>query len=323
MPIEPAVFGAGDEFPFAYPEALNDPEKLLAAYFRSSNVGLAVLDTDFRFIAVNPALAEINGIPAPAHLGKTPREILGEIADAVEAGFRSVISSREPVSLELSAKLPAKDEAGHWMVHYLPIQDEKGIVTRIGAVVVEITAQKKAEETLHHLGGRLRKEMERLQMLLDVSSLLSSHSNMHQIFPRISARIRRLLRHEYAGFELHDPIHRPAGAASRRLSTGQRLAFGSAHQPAQQPARHRVAGTQSSDLLRNQMSDFEAEISKNFLDEGLRSLCCVPALPAQWTARRLCSRQHPQGRIPHRRPDAVEATCRPIGCVAGEPSNCG
>ncbi len=276
MPIEPAVFGAGDEFPFAYPEALNDPEKLLAAYFRSSNVGLAVLDTDFRFIAVNPALAEINGIPAPAHLGKTPREILGEIADAVEAGFRSVISSREPVSLELSAKLPAKDEAGHWMVHYLPIQDEKGIVTRIGAVVVEITAQKKAEETLHHLGGRLRKEMERLQMLLDVSSLLSSHSNMHQIFPQISARIRRLLRHEYAGFELHDPITGLLVRQAEDFPLGKGLLSALPISPHNSPQGTALQARSPLIFSRNQMSDFEAEISKNFLAEGLQSLCCVP-----------------------------------------------
>lgn len=276
MPNDSVDFGARADFPFAYPEALNDPEKLLAAYFRSSNVGLAVVDSDFRFIAVNPALAEINGIPAPAHLGKTPREILGELADAVEAGFRNVISSREPVSLELSAKLPTREDPGHWMVHYLPIQDENGDVTRIGAVVVEITAQKKAEETLQHLGGRLRKEMERLQMLLDVSSILSSNSNLQQIFPQISARIRRLLRHEYAGFELHDPITGLLVRHAEDFPMGKGLLSALPISPHNSPQGTALQAHSPLIFSRNQMGDFEAEISKNFLAEGLQSLCCVP-----------------------------------------------
>jgi formate hydrogenlyase transcriptional activator len=276
MPNDSVDVGSRDDFPFAYPDALNDPEKLLAAYFRSSNVGLAVHDTAFRFIAVNPAMAEINGIPAPAHLGKTPREILGELADAVEAGFRNVISSREPVSLELSAKLPTKEEVRHWMVHYLPIQNENGDVTRIGAVVVEITAQKKAEETLNHLGGRLRKEMDRLQMLLDVSGILSSNGNMEQIFPKLSARIRRLLRHEYAGFELHDPI---TGLLVRQVEDfplGKGLLSALPISPHNSPQGTALQAHSPLIFSRKQMNDFEAEISKNFLAEGLQSLCCVP-----------------------------------------------
>ncbi|HEY6369564.1 MAG TPA: hypothetical protein VIX37_03225 [Candidatus Sulfotelmatobacter sp.] len=55
------------------------------------------------------------------------------------------------------------------------------------------------------VGGQLCKEMERLQMLLDVSRVTASNWNVEQVFPQISARIRRVMRHEYAGFELHDP----------------------------------------------------------------------------------------------------------------------
>lgn len=142
MPSDPVDFGAGNQFSLAYPEALHDPEKLLAAYFKSSTVGLAIFDRDLRFIAVNHTLAEINGIPAPEHLGRTPRDILGELAETVEPKLRHVLSTRDPVSTEVSATLPTRKEAGHWVVHYLPIQDEIGNVTRIGAVVVEITAQK-------------------------------------------------------------------------------------------------------------------------------------------------------------------------------------
>ncbi|HWO30749.1 MAG TPA: PAS domain-containing protein, partial [Candidatus Acidoferrum sp.] len=268
--------GASDGIAFAYPEALSEPEKLLAAYFNSSTVGLAIFDRDLRYIAVNRTLAEINGVPAPDHLGKTPRDLLGELAKVVESELRRVIATREGVSLELSATLPTRKEAGYWMVHYLPIQDETGDVTRIGAVVVEITARKKAEETLQQLDERLRKEMERLQMLLDASSILSSNSNLHQIFPQISARIRRVLRHEYAGFELHDPITGLLVRQAEDFPLGKGLLSSLPISPHNSPQGTALQARSPLIFTRNEMDGFEAEISKNFLAEGLQSLCCVP-----------------------------------------------
>src|SRR5882757_8660179 len=81
--------------PFAHPEALSEPEKLLAAYFSSSTVGLCILDTDLHFLAINPTLADMNGIPAAEHLGKTVREVLGDFADRVEPQFQHVLSTGE------------------------------------------------------------------------------------------------------------------------------------------------------------------------------------------------------------------------------------
>ncbi|MGA1988012.1 MAG: PAS domain-containing protein [Candidatus Sulfotelmatobacter sp.] len=151
-------FSAHDLIPFARPEALTEPEKLLAAYFSSSSVGLCILDTELRYLALNQALAEFHGVPVSDHLGKTLREILGDIAaDRIEPQFQRVLATREPVNYVLSATLSAKKEVGHWIAHYLPIQDASGVVTRIGVVVVEITAQKKLEESLKDVGGKLRR----------------------------------------------------------------------------------------------------------------------------------------------------------------------
>jgi formate hydrogenlyase transcriptional activator len=281
MPNDPVAFGSSPRIPFAYPEALTEPEKLLAAYFSSSTVGLAIFDPQLRYIAVNDALAEINGVPASDHLGKTPPEILGGVAEVVEPGLRRVIATREPVSLEISATLPTRKDVGHWVVHYLPIQDETGSVTRIGAVVVEITAQKQAEETLQHLDGRLHKEMDRLQMLLDVSSILSSNSNLHQIFPQISARIRRVLRHEYAGFELHDSITGLLVRHAEDFPLGKGLLSALPISPNNSPQGTALQAHSPLIFSKKEMDGFDAEIARNFLAEGLQSLCCVPlARPA-------------------------------------------
>src|SRR5579862_7387701 len=56
----------------------------LNSFFKSANVGLALLDKDLRYLQVSDALAEMNGVPAEEHVGKTVREIIPRIAAAVE-----------------------------------------------------------------------------------------------------------------------------------------------------------------------------------------------------------------------------------------------
>jgi formate hydrogenlyase transcriptional activator len=270
---------AGKSLPFAFPDALNEPEKLLAAYFSSSTVGLCILDADLRYLAINSTLAEMNGVPAPNHLGKTVRQILGDLADLLEPKFQRVLSTGEPVlDFEVFAVLPTRKEVAYWVEHFLPIKDEAGSVTRIGVVVVETTEQKKLQDSLRELTGSLKDQMARLQMLLDVSSILSSHWNIEQIFPRISARIRRVLQQEYAGFLLHD--------GNTGLLIGQVEDFPLrkgllpvAHvSPNNSPVG--LSFEQRSPLIfsKEQMQVFEAEIAKQLLAEGLQSLCCVPLL---------------------------------------------
>lgn len=264
--------------PFAHPEALNEPEKLLAAYFNSSTVGLCIFDNEFRYIAINKALAEINGVPAQDHLGKTVREILGEVAEHIEKELRQVLFTRQPANFELSGKLRSRQEAGHWIVHYLPIKNEKGVVTRVGAVVVEVTAQKKLEESLEQVGGKLRLEVSRMQMLSDVSSLLASNWDIPQVFPKISARIRRVLHQEFASFALHDAgsgllvqqaIDFPLGKGSI-----SKVQVSSEKTPAGRSMRKRSALTYSKE----QLQEFESDVAKDFVAEGLQSLCCVPLM---------------------------------------------
>jgi hypothetical protein len=64
----------------------------------------------------------------------------------------------------LSGKLPSRKEASHWIAHYLPIVDAEGLVSRVGAVVLEVTTPNVLEKSLQKLDSQLRQEMRRLQM---------------------------------------------------------------------------------------------------------------------------------------------------------------
>lgn len=272
-------FGTGNPLLCANPNALTEPEKLLAAYFRSSTVGLCILDTQFRYLAVNSTLAEMNGVPASAHLGKTVREVLGDFADVVEPGFRKVFSNGDSVlNFEVSALLHTRTEMGHWMEYYLPIKNANGIVTRIAIIVVETTAQKKLEASVLHLDGKLRKEMDRLQMLMDVSTIIASNSNLTQVFPQISARIRRLFHHEYAGVELHDAKTGLLIRQAEDFPLGKGMLSAVRISPGDSPGGQSLRKGAPLIFAQEQMQEFEAEIARNFLEEGLQSLCCVPLL---------------------------------------------
>jgi formate hydrogenlyase transcriptional activator len=279
MSPDSSQFASDDLIPFSNAGALADPEKLLAAYFRSSAVGVCIVDSELRYLAINNTLAAMNGLPATHHIGKTIKEVLGNAAGAVQPEFHRVFATGEPVdNVEISVVLPTRPEPGHWIGHFFPIKDGAGNVQRIAAVIVEITEQKKLEQSLQHIGGKLGQQKERLQMLSDVSTILASYRDMQQAFPRISARIRRILHHEYASYELHDANSGLLVRQAEDFPMGKGLLSALPISPHNSPSGLALRERLPLIFSKQQMQDFEAEITKNLLEEGLRSLCCVPLL---------------------------------------------
>jgi len=264
---------------FAHPEALTDPEKLLAAYFTSAAVGLCILDTQFRYLAINDALARMNGMPAKDHIGKTVHEVLGNFASMMEADLQRVISTGEAVlNTEASGALRARTDVGHWVAHLFPIKDTAGTVTRIAAVVVEITTQKNLEQSLQEASSNLQKEVGRLQMLLEVGNILSSNWDVQQVFPTISARIRRVLRQEYAGFVLRDSTSGLLVRQAEDFPLRKGLASSTEVSPQNSPSGRSLEEGAPLIFSKEQLRDFDAEIARQYLAEGIQSLCCVPML---------------------------------------------
>src|SRR5207245_11429348 len=80
----------------------------LEGLYEGAPVGLGLWDSQLRYRAVNPRLAEINGVEREAHLGRTPSELLGELGINAEAAFRRVLTTGEPlVELDFSGETPA------------------------------------------------------------------------------------------------------------------------------------------------------------------------------------------------------------------------
>src|ERR1700682_4555041 len=119
-------------------------------------MGVALLDAQFRFRAINGALAAMNGLPVSSHLGKKLRYALGSSAPKVEDPVREVLEAGEPIfNRDLTAKLPGRPEVGHWVETYLTVRDAENRVTQVAALVVELTGLRNLEVSLNHMIGNL------------------------------------------------------------------------------------------------------------------------------------------------------------------------
>jgi PAS domain S-box-containing protein len=74
--------------------------------------GFAFLDRGLRYIHVNTRLAEINGLPVEAHLGRTVEEVLeAALWPSRRPLFEQALADKAVVEAELSERLEARDGA--------------------------------------------------------------------------------------------------------------------------------------------------------------------------------------------------------------------
>ena len=75
--------------------------------YQYSPVGLVLMDMDYRFVRINERMAEINGLPVEAHIGRTLREVVPDLADYIMELYRPVYERGEPVlNVELQGQTP-------------------------------------------------------------------------------------------------------------------------------------------------------------------------------------------------------------------------
>ncbi|WP_274560770.1 SpoIIE family protein phosphatase [Streptomyces spiramyceticus] len=112
-----------------------------------SPIGLAVVDTDLRFVTVNPALERINGLPAREHVGRRVRDALPFLdTEAIEAAMGEVLATGTPiVDRESVGRTPADpDRERAWSVSFYRLEAPNGKVLGVATSVVDITERYRA-----------------------------------------------------------------------------------------------------------------------------------------------------------------------------------
>ncbi|WSU46637.1 SpoIIE family protein phosphatase [Streptomyces sp. NBC_01089] len=79
--------------------------------FAGTPAGICVLDTELRYLYVNPALERMNGIPAAEHLGRTVTELLPELNVPTDI-LREVLADGRPREPTSSGRTPSSDHSG-------------------------------------------------------------------------------------------------------------------------------------------------------------------------------------------------------------------
>lgn len=119
---------------------------LLDALFREAPVGLAVFDQQRRYTRVNRALEQMNGLSDDEHRGRPASDLLPDLRSDLDLVVQRVFETGEPApDIEVVGSTPAtQDETRTWLHSFFRLE-HGGQAVGVGAVVRDITDQRRAE----------------------------------------------------------------------------------------------------------------------------------------------------------------------------------
>ena len=186
---------------------------LLDTLFGSAPVGLAFVDRELRYVRVNAALAEINGLAVEAHLGRTVQELLPEAGPLFADQMRSVLESGVPAT-DLEARVATQREPGSPRLvsaSYYPVRSTDGEVIGVGVVVADITERQRAQI---ELAKALEREREaraaaeaaerRARFLAEASALLDASLDYETTLQNV-ARLVVSQMADWCGVDMAEP----------------------------------------------------------------------------------------------------------------------
>jgi PAS domain S-box-containing protein len=121
----------------------------LQLIYDTAPIGLACLSPDCRYLQINQRLTELCGISVEDHLGRTVRDCVPALADAVEDIVRSIMETGEPVTdIEVAGQRADQIEERFWVTYWHPLRSPSGEIVAVNVAAEEITDRKRAEAAL-------------------------------------------------------------------------------------------------------------------------------------------------------------------------------
>jgi PAS domain S-box-containing protein len=121
----------------------------LQLIYDTAPIGLACLSPDCRYLQINQRLTELCGISVEDHLGRTVRDCVPALADAVEGIVRSIMETGEPVTdIEVAGQRADQTEERFWVTYWHPLRSPSGEIVAVNVAAEEITDRKRAEAAL-------------------------------------------------------------------------------------------------------------------------------------------------------------------------------
>jgi PAS domain S-box-containing protein len=121
----------------------------LQLIYDTAPIGLACLSPDCRYLQINQRLTEICGISVEDHLGRSVRDCVPALADAVEGIVRSIMDTGDPViGIEVAGQRADQTDERFWITYWHPLRSPSGEIVAVNVAAEEITERKRAEAAL-------------------------------------------------------------------------------------------------------------------------------------------------------------------------------
>jgi PAS domain S-box-containing protein len=129
----------------------------LQLIYDTAPIGLAFLSPDCRYLQINQRLTEICGISVEDHLGRSVRDCVPALAEAVEGIVRSIMETGEPViGIEVAGQRADQTDERFWITYWHPLRSPSGEIIGVNVAAEEITERKRAEAALRTSERELR-----------------------------------------------------------------------------------------------------------------------------------------------------------------------
>jgi PAS domain S-box-containing protein len=130
-------------------DGLFPKQPALQLIYDTAPIGLAFLSLDCRYIQINQRLTEICGISVEDHLGRSVRDCVPALAEAVEAIVRSIVETGEPViGIEVAGQRADQTDERSWVTYWHPLRDPAGSIVGVNVAAEEITERKRSEQQI-------------------------------------------------------------------------------------------------------------------------------------------------------------------------------
>src|SRR4051812_13359689 len=186
---------------------------LLDTLFATAPVGLAFFDTELRYVRINEALAEINGLSVEESLGKTVQEILPEASGGVTEQIRGVLESGVAAT-DLEVQVATLRDPGRprlFNASYYPVRSPDGETIGVGAVVADITERQRAQIELARALEREREAREaseiaekRARFLAEAAALLDASLDYETTLQNVARFIASQMA-DWCGVDIVEP----------------------------------------------------------------------------------------------------------------------
>lgn len=170
---------------------------LLETLLSGAPVGLAVWDSEGRYLRINETLADANGLAVEEHLGRRVEDVLPGTSSVVRPVLAEVLATGVPLTgVEIS------DDRGSatgrtWSTSWFPVVLEPGAERLVVVVAVETTGYRQAEAA-RSLAA------ERAAQMVRVTGALTAARTVQDVADAVLSEIPALVGACMSGIALHD-----------------------------------------------------------------------------------------------------------------------